>query len=39
MKSMDKHVIVSIDYFSKWSKAKAAINKSAPTVVNFFRAR
>ena len=26
-----KHVIVLIDYFSKWSKAKVVKDKSAPT--------
>ena len=30
-----KHLIVCIDYFSKWSDAKAVKDKSAPTVVKF----
>ena len=30
-----KHLIVLIDYFSKWSKAKAVKDKSAPTVARF----
>ena len=30
-----KHLIVCIDYFSKWSEAKAVKDKSAPTVANF----
>ena len=30
-----KHLIVCIDYFSKWSEAKAVKDKSAPTVAKF----
>ena len=30
-----KHLIVCIDYFSKWSQAKAVKDKSAPTVAKF----
>ena len=30
-----KHLIVCIDYFSKWSEAKAVKDKSAPTVSKF----
>ena len=30
-----KHLIVCIDYFSKWSEAKAVNDKSAPTVASF----
>ena len=30
-----KQLIVCIDYFSKWSEAKAVKNKSAPTVTKF----
>ena len=30
-----KHLIVCIDYSSKWSEAKAVKDKSAPTVANF----
>ena len=30
-----KHVIVCIDYFSKWSEARAVKDKSAPTVAKF----
>ena len=30
-----KHLIVCIDYFSKWSEAKAVKDKSAPTVPKF----
>ena len=30
-----KHLIVLIDYFSKWSKAKPVKDKSAPTVARF----
>lgn len=30
-----QHIIVCIDYFSKWSEAKAVKNKSASTVANF----
>lgn len=31
-----EHVVVFIDYFSKWLEAKPAHDKSAPTVVQFF---
>ena len=31
-----RHVIVLIDYFSKWSEAKPTKDKSAPTVAQFF---
>ena len=30
-----KHLIVCIDYFSKWSEVKAVKDKSAPTVTKF----
>ena len=30
-----KHLIVLIDYFSKWSEAKPVTDKSAPTVARF----
>ena len=30
-----RHLIVCIDYFSKWSKAKVTKDKSAPTVAQF----
>ena len=30
-----KHLIVCIDYFSKWSEAKAVKDKCAPTVAKF----
>ena len=30
-----KHLIICIDYFSKWSEAKATKDKSAPTVAQF----
>ena len=30
-----RHLIVCIDYFSKWSEAKATKDKSAPTVAQF----
>ena len=30
-----KHLIVLIDYFSKWSEAKPVKDKSAPTVARF----
>ena len=30
-----KHLIVCIDYFSKWSEAKAVKDKSAPVVAKF----
>ena len=30
-----KHLIVWLDYFSKWSEAKAVKDKSAPTVAKF----
>ena len=30
-----KHLIVCIDYFSKWSEAKGVQNKSATTVAKF----
>ena len=30
-----KHLIVLIDYFSKWSEAKPVIDKSVPTVARF----
>ena len=30
-----KHLIECIDYFSKWSEAKAVKDKSAPTVAKF----
>ena len=31
-----KLLIVCIDYFSKWSEAKAVKDKSAPTFASFF---
>ena len=30
-----RHVIVLIDYFSKWSEAKPTKDKSAPTIAQF----
>ena len=30
-----KYLILCIDYFSKWSEARAIEDKSAPTVANF----